>query len=114
MHCFVQLRDQIFVKGYGFLPFTGNVGKSIGKNMSKNLSRKYSQKRLDHVKQFATDVPKATSKRVIQKTVEATCGLIGTKITNRAITNEHDKEIPKERNISLAERQIKIDDLRLI
>ena len=46
----VQPRDQIFVKGYGFLPFDKNMGKSIGKNISKNLSGKYSQKFLDHAK----------------------------------------------------------------
>ena len=34
----VQLRDRIFVKGYGFLSFAKNMGKNIGKNISKNLS----------------------------------------------------------------------------
>ena len=33
----VQPRDQIFVKGYGFLSFAKNMGKNIGKNLSKNL-----------------------------------------------------------------------------
>ena len=36
----VQPRDQIFVKGYGFLSFAKNMGKNIGKNLSKNLSSK--------------------------------------------------------------------------
>ena len=31
----VQLRDQIFVKGYGFLSFSENMSKNIGKNISK-------------------------------------------------------------------------------
>ena len=44
------------------------MGKNIGKNISKNLSRKYSQKLLDHAKQSATDVLKASSKRTTQKT----------------------------------------------
>ena len=44
----VQPRDWIFVKGYGFLSFVGNIRKNIGKNVSKNLSSKYSQKVLDH------------------------------------------------------------------
>ena len=35
----VQPKDQIFVKGYGFLPFA----KNFGKNISRNLSSKYSQ-----------------------------------------------------------------------
>ena len=48
------------------------MGKTIGKNISKNLSGKYSQKLLDHVKQYATDVLKTSSKRLIQKTSEVT------------------------------------------
>ena len=44
----VQPRDQIFVKGYGFLSFA----KNMGKNISKNLSGKYSQKLLDHAKKI--------------------------------------------------------------
>ena len=34
----LQLRDWIFVKGYGFLSFTKNMGKNIGKNISQSLS----------------------------------------------------------------------------
>ena len=56
------------------------MGKNIGKDISENLSRKYSQKLLDHTKQFPTDALKTTSKRVIQKTVEATSDLIDNKI----------------------------------
>ena len=55
---------------------------------------------------------------MIQKTAEATGDLIGNKIANRitkvsessqqdnseTVTNEHDKKIPKERNISLEKR----------
>ena len=37
----VQPRDRIFVKGYGFLSFSKNMGKNIGKNVSKNLSSIY-------------------------------------------------------------------------
>ena len=63
-----------------------------------------------------------------QETAEATGDLIGNKIANKitkasisspqnnseTITNEHDKEIPKERQISPEERQKIIDDLTLI
>ena len=59
----LQPRDQIFVKGYGFLSFAKNMGKNIGKNISKNLSGKYSQKLLDQVKQSATNAFKTASKR---------------------------------------------------
>ena len=109
----VHPRDQIFVKGYGFLSFAKNMDKNIGKNISKNLSGKCSQKLLDHAKESATDASK-TSKRVIQRTTETTGDLIVNKIANRIIkvlknsplhnseiiANEHDKEIPKERCIS--------------
>ena len=54
----VQWRDQIFVKGYGFLSFPRNIRKNIGKITSKNLSSKYTQKLLDHAKQSATDALK--------------------------------------------------------
>ena len=54
MMCYsVQLRDQIFVKGYGFLSFAKNMGRIIGENVSKNLSSKYGQKIFDHAKQSA-------------------------------------------------------------
>ena len=43
----VQQRDRIFVKGYRFLFFAKNIGKSIVENISKNLSSKYTQKLLD-------------------------------------------------------------------
>ena len=58
----VQPKDQIFVKGYGFLSFAKNMVKSIGKNESKKLSGKYSQKFVNRAKQSATDTLKATQK----------------------------------------------------
>ena len=36
----VQPRDRIFVKGYGFLSFSKNMGRNIGKDISKSLHRK--------------------------------------------------------------------------
>ena len=68
----VQPKDEIFVKGYGFLSFAKNMSKNIGKNISKSLNSKYSQKLLDHARQSATDAFKISLKRVIQKTAEAT------------------------------------------
>ena len=67
-------------------------------------------------------------KKKIQRTTEATGNLIGNKIAIRitgvsknsqqnnseTVTNEHDKEIPKERYISPKQRQKIIDNLRLI
>ena len=57
----------IFVKGYGFLSFTRNMGRSIGKSVRKNLSSKYNQNLLDHAKQSATDALKTASKGTTQK-----------------------------------------------
>ena len=128
MRCYSgQPRDQIFVKGYGFLSFAKNMGENIGKNISKNLRGEYNQKCLDHGKQSVADASKTASKRAIQKTAESTGDLIGNKIADRitkvsktshqnnleTVTNEHDKEIPKERYIFPEEGVKIIDDLRL-
>ena len=54
-------------------------------NLSKNLTEKHSQKRHDYVKQSATDPPKTSSKRVLQKEAEATSDLNGNKIADKII-----------------------------
>ena len=89
--------------------------------MSKNIGKvsvKYNQKLLGNAKKSATDSLKASLKRIIQKIAEATSDLIGYKITDRIIkvsrnsqqnnsetvTNEHDKEIFKEKYVSPEER----------
>ena len=56
--CSVQPRDRTFVKGYVFLSFARNMGRTISENISKYLSSKYSQKLLDHAKQSTTDALK--------------------------------------------------------
>ena len=117
----VQSRDRIFVKDYGFLSFAKNMCKNIGKNIRKSLSGKYCQKLLDHGKNPVVNALK-TSKRVIQKIAKATGDLIGSKITNKmtkvskkleTVTNENDKEIPKQSYMSPEKRQEINDDLRL-
>ena len=113
------MNQEIYVKGYGFLSFAKNVGKS--------LSNKYGQKPLDSAKKSTTDVIKTTSKGSIQNTAEATGGLIGNKIADEIISvlkkparelpnDETDIEIatPKKRYISPEERQQIIDELRLV
>ena len=47
------------------------------------MSNKYGQKIIDTTKKSATDAIKTTSKRAIQKTVEATGDLIGNKIADK-------------------------------
>ena len=82
------------------------------------MSGNYSQKLFEHAKKSARDALRTFSKRVIQKTAEATSDLIGNKIANRitkvskhsqqnnseTVTNKHDKEIPKEKYVSPEER----------
>ena len=81
--------DRICVKGYGFLAFAKNMGKS--------LSNKYGQKRIDSAKKSTTNAIKTASKRVIQKTAEATGDLTGNKIADE-ITNVSKK--PNNNNIN--------------
>ena len=71
----IEPRDRIYVKGYGFLSFAKNMGKS--------LSNKYGQKLLDSAKKSTTDAIKTASKRAIQKTAEATGDLIGNKTADK-------------------------------
>ena len=55
----VEPRDRTYVKGYGFLSFAKNMGKS--------LSNKYAQKLINSTKKSTTDAIKTASKKVIQK-----------------------------------------------
>ena len=71
----IQLNQEIYVKGYGFLSFN--------KNMCKSLSNKCGQKLLDSAKKSTTDAIKTASKIAIQKTAEATSDLIGDKIADK-------------------------------
>ena len=65
-HYSVQPKEEVFVKGYGFLSFTKKMGKNIDKKIiSKNVSGKYSLKLLDHVKQSAIGASKTSLKREI-------------------------------------------------
>ena len=101
---FSSARDQIFVKGYGFLSFAKNMGIRIGKNISKNLNSKYSKKLIDHAKQSITDALKTASKRAIQKTAEATGDLIGNKIVDKTppkISQTNEKKILSEEDLYL-------------
>ena len=70
----IQPRYRIYVKGYEFLSFAKNMGKS--------LSNKYGQKLIHNANKSATDAIITASKRAIQKSAEATGDLIGNKIAN--------------------------------
>ena len=116
------MNQEIYAKGYGFLSFAKNMGKS--------LSNKYGQKLLDSAKKSTTDAMKTASKRAIQKTAEATGDLIGSKTadkitsaskkkSNKELHNNNETEdveiaTSKKSYIFLEERQQIIDELRLV
>ena len=118
----IEPRDRIYVKGYGFLSFAKNMGKS--------LSNKYGQKLLNSAKKSTTDAIKTASKRAIQKTAEATGDLIGNKIADKITsvskkkstkesTNDEtevgvERATPKKRYISPEKRQQIINEMRLV
>ena len=102
---------------------------SFAKNMGKHLSNKYGQKPLDSAKKSTADAIKTASKRVIQKTTEATDDLIGSKIADKTMsvpkksaelssTKNDDANsetgVPKRRYISPEKRQQIIDEIRLV
>ena len=114
----IELKNRVYVKGYGLLSF------------AKNLSNKYSQKLIGTAKKSTRDALKTASKRAIQKTVGATGDLIDNKIADK-ITNVSKKPVKKlhnndnetkdtelttnkKRYISPKERQQIIDELRLV
>ena len=119
----IEPRDAIYVKGYGFLSFAKNMGKS--------LSNKYGQKLLNSTKKSTTGAIKTASKRAIQKTAKATGDLIGNKISDKTTSvskkkstkglhnddeTKEDVEIatPKKRYISPEQRQQIIEKLRIV
>ena len=118
----IEPRDRIYVKGYVFLSFAKNKGKS--------LSNKYGQKLLDSAKNCTTDAIKTASKRAIQKTAGATGDMIGNKIADKITIvsqkkstkelpndeTEEDVEIatPNKRYIFPEERKQIVEELRLV
>ena len=111
----IEPRDRTYVKGYGFLSFAKNMGKS--------LSSKYGQKRLDSAKKSTTNAIKTASKRAIQKNAEAPGNLIGNKIADKITSiskkssnNNDDVELTtyKKRYISPEERQQIINESRFV
>ena len=103
----MELRERIYVKGYGFLYFA--------RNFSDQYSKSLMDKGIDVSKKFA----KTAGKKILKKTAKATGDLIGHKIADKitsAPKKSHDEvnnEIPKERYISPKERQKFFDELKL-
>ena len=98
-------RFRKYVKGYGFLSYARNFGDKYGKKL------------LDTATKTGIDAAKIASKRVVQKTVEATGDLIGNKIAHKitSIGKPKEKETKKIEEIYIPpeKRQQIIDDLRL-
>ena len=95
-----------YVKGYGFLSF------------ARKLGDKYSKKLIDAATKTGIDATNTASKRVVQKTTEATGDLIGNKIDDKitSIGKAKEKEKinkPEEMYILPEKRQKIIDDLKL-
>ena len=98
----IEPRERRYVKGYGFMPF------------ARNFNDKYSKSLMDLSNTFA----KTAGKKILKETAKTTGDLIGTKIADKITAKPHNKDevingIPKERYISLKERQKIIDELKL-
>ena len=78
-------RFRKYVKGYGFLSF------------AKQIDNKYGKKLMDAATKTGIDAAKTASKRVFQKTAEATGDLIGNKIADKitSIGKPKEKETKK-------------------
>ena len=99
-------RFRKYVKGYDFLSFAKNFGNKYGKTL------------MDTSTKTGMDAAKIASKRVAQKTTEATGDLIGNKRADKITPIGKQKEKPKPKEteeifIPPDKRQQIIDDLRL-
>ena len=100
-------RFRNYIKGYGFLSFAINFGNKYGKKLMNTATK------------TGMDAAKIASKRVVQKTAEATGYLIGKKIADQITSIGKTKEKPKTREkpeeiyIPPEKRQQIIDDLSL-
>ena len=105
MHYSIEPRKRRYVKGYGFMSF------------ARTFSDKYSKSLMDVSKTFA----KTAGKKILKEKAKATGDLIGNKVADKITAKPSKKsqsdevinEIPKERYISLKERQKIIDELKL-
>ena len=80
-------RFRKYVKGYGFLLF------------ARKFADKYGKKLMDTATKTGIDAAKTTSKRVVQKTVEATGDLIRNKIAIKITSIGKPKEKEKTKEI---------------
>ena len=98
-----------YVKGYGFLSFAKKFGNKYGKKLMNTATK------------TGIDAAKTASKRVVQKSAEATRYLIGNKIADKITSIGKPKEKEKTQETKETEevyipsqkRQQIIDDLKL-
>ena len=98
-----ETRFRKYDKGYSFLSF------------ARKFWDKYSKKLMDTATKTGIDAAKTTSKRVVQKTAEATGDLIGNKIADKITSVGKSKEKrnkTEEIYIPPEKRQQIIEDLR--
>ena len=76
-------RFRKFVKGYGFF------------SLARKSNNKYGKKLIDTATKTGIDAAKAASKRVVQKTAEATRDLIGNKVADKITSIDKPKEKEK-------------------
>ena len=79
-------RFRKYVKGYGFLSFARKFGNKYGKKL------------MDTATKTGIDATKTASKRVLQKTAEATGDLIGSKIADNITSIGQQKKGKNKRN----------------
>ena len=121
-----------YVQGYGFLSFARKFGDKYGKklintatktgiNVAKKFGDKYGKNLMDTAKKPGINAARTASKRVVQKTAEATGDLIGNKIADKITSLDKLKNKDKKDETNEVEeiyippekRQQIIDDLRL-
>ena len=84
-----------YVQGYGFLSLARKFGDKYGKilmntatktglNAAKKVAEKYGKNLMATATKTGLDTAKSASKRVVQKTAEATGDLIGNKIADKS------------------------------
>ena len=95
-----------YVKGYGFLLFARKFGD------------KYVKKLMDTATETGIDAAKTASKRIVQKTAEATGDLMGNKVVDKITLVGKSKEKGETKKVGEIyippeKRQQIIDDLKL-
>ena len=101
----IEPKFRKYVKGYGFLSF------------AKKFGNKYGKKLMDTATKTGIDPAKTTSKRIVQKTAEASGNLIGNKIADKitSVGKPKEKETKEVEEIYIPpeKRHQIIDDLKL-